>query len=311
MAANQSSQGVAFDIDEEELDGTGNANRSIDDEGHDTDGDFNPDFDGQDHSNGEPQSEEDDSLAKRQMIGKIGAAVGAILVAGVVSYVGYSKFVAQRPNVPAMTGMPSSGTPLPAPSTPISAPAEPVALGGSLAAPMATPSPAGVLKGCAGPNTDTSCQNPASGMSTDDLTRQMSTSTPSPSGAAAQTPVTATTKGDDGAAQKMAQLERENAELRKKLEEQPKQAASSKAASTSTQKSSKKSATGTGETKEAKGSLSVYSVKSIRSDQAWIDVGRGGMLVVQSGDKLPNGAKVTGISANGECVNTTKGAICP
>ncbi len=303
MAANQSSQGVAFDIDEEELDGAGNANRSIGNEGHDANDDFNPDFDRQDFPNMDeevdPQSEVDDSLAKRQMIGKIGAAVGALLVAGVVGYVGYSKFVAQKPELPAMTGMPTSGMPLPAP-------AEPVALGGPLAAPMATPSPVGTLNGCSGPNIDTPCQNAASGMSTDDLTRQMSTS--SPSGSVAQV---ATTKGDDGATQKLAQLERENAELRQKLEAQPSPAASSKVASPSTQKSSKKSAAGTVESNETKGALSEYSVKSIRSDQAWIDVGRGGMLVVQSGDKLPNGAKVTGIGTNGECVSTTKGAICP
>lgn len=51
-----------------------------------------------------------------------------------------------------------------------------------------------------------------------------------------------------------------------------------------------------------------YSIRSIRSGKAWVDIGAGKVIIVQGGDMLPNGARVQSISAS--CVNTNKGQFC-
>ena len=51
-----------------------------------------------------------------------------------------------------------------------------------------------------------------------------------------------------------------------------------------------------------------YSIRSIRSGKAWVDIGAGKVIIVQVGDMLPNGARVQSISAS--CVNTNKGQFC-
>ena len=51
-----------------------------------------------------------------------------------------------------------------------------------------------------------------------------------------------------------------------------------------------------------------YSIRSIRSGKAWVDIGAGKVIIVQGGDMLPNGAIVQSISAS--CVNTNKGQFC-
>lgn len=276
-----------------------------------------------------PESIDDDGLARRQRMGKIGAAVAGTVLLGVIGLVGYNKFLA-TPVQPAFSGQQVRQ------SQPIRPVDQQIGVAPGMASPigqtagatattdaqMGQSAPAGLpgspatgpssLSGA--PLVPTDCAKDVAGCKKD-------SGNLGPTGPVAS--ATAPAPVASAQTEKISALEQENADLRRELE-QAQKASASKATEKATPKANgrhtaKAASSGKKEVKEPKEAngaiekqaLSGYVTKVARTGQAWIDVGNGKVLVVQDGDALPNGAVVRSIDPVSGCVATSKGRVCP